>query len=199
VIVSSLRYLFRPKRDGIIVSGYAETVEETIVSADPDSIDLFILDLYIPGHLPLENIRKLKKHFPGKPIAIYTSETAASWREKMMDEGALTYITKDSPREKLKLAIHQAARGELFFYGQKESNENETHEDISVSIRNDITPVQLEIVKLLSMGLTHKEISSQIGISRSLIEKILKTLRKSFNAKNNIELAKFFSQSGLLS
>ena len=199
VIVSSLRYLFRPKRDGIIVTGYAETVEDTIASADPDSVDLFILDLYIPGHLPIENIRKLKKHFPGKPIAIYTSETSASWREKMMDEGAFTYITKDSPRYKLKLAIQHAARGELFFFGQKESNEIESPGDNSVSIRNNISPIQHEIVKLIAEGLTHKEISEQLGISRSMIEKVLRNLRKSFKAKNNIELAKFFTHSGFIS
>ena len=100
-----------------------------LLGAIDRSIDLFVLDLYIPGQLPIDNIRKLKKHFPDKPIAIYTSEPSASWRKRMMDEGALTYITKDSPRDKLKLALQQAARGELFFYGQKESMEHESLRD----------------------------------------------------------------------
>ena len=50
VIVSSFRFLFRPQRDGIHVAGFATTVDEAIANADPESFDLFILDLYIPGY-----------------------------------------------------------------------------------------------------------------------------------------------------
>jgi DNA-binding NarL/FixJ family response regulator len=183
VIVSSLRYQFRPNRDGIIVSGFAKTVEDTILTADPASFDLFILDLYIPGSLPVDNIRKLKEHFHGKPIVIYTSELSPSWRMKMMDEGALAYITKEASRDELKLALQRAARGELFFSGPVGSTDISSSNDNLVSLPTEITPLQQEIVKLLSEGLTHKEISREIGISRSMVEKILKTLRQSFKAK----------------
>jgi DNA-binding NarL/FixJ family response regulator len=197
VIVSSLRYQFRPNRDGIIVSGFAKTVEDTILTADPASFDLFILDLYIPGSLPVDNIRKLKEHFHGKPIVIYTSELSPSWRMKMMDEGALAYITKEASRDELKLALQRAARGELFFSGPVGSTDISSSNDNLVSLPTEITPLQQEIVKLLSEGLTHKEISREIGISRSMVEKILKTLRQSFKAKNNIELTKLITSSGL--
>jgi DNA-binding NarL/FixJ family response regulator len=196
VIVSSLRYLFRPNRDGIIVSGYATTVEDAIKSADPGSLDLFVLDLYLPGHQPIDNIRNLKKHFPDKPIAIYTSEPSASWKKRMMDEGALTYITKNSSRDELKLALQKAARGELFYYGQFGSTDQKSTGDEPSSEMITITPVQQEIVKLLSEGLTHKEISDRSGISRPMIEKILRNLRKSFKANNNLELMKVLIRSG---
>jgi DNA-binding NarL/FixJ family response regulator len=198
VIVSSLRYQFRPARDGIIVAGFAKTVEDTILSADPASFDLFILDLYIPGYLPVDNIRKLKEHFQGKPIVIYTSELSPSWRMKMMDEGALAYITKEASRDELKLALQKAAHGELFFSGPVGSIDFIGSRDNSVSLTPEITPLQQEVVKLLSEGLTHKEISKEIGISRSMVEKILKTLRQSFKAKNNIELTKLITSSGLI-
>jgi DNA-binding NarL/FixJ family response regulator len=197
VIISSLRYLFRPKRDGIVVTGSSTTVEETIKRADPGSFDVFVLDLYLPGHRPIENTRKLKEHFPVKAIAIYTSEKATSWRKRMMEEGAHTYITKDSTRDELKLALQKAAQGEFFYFGQMDSQSQPLEEDIS-DIQKKLTPVQKEIIKLLSEGHSHKEISTQIGISMSFIDKVLRNLRKSYGVSNNIELIKLFTRAGIL-
>jgi two-component system nitrate/nitrite response regulator NarL len=196
LIISGLRFLFRPERDGISVTGYAITVEEAIGKADPELFDLFILDLYIPGHQPIDNIRKLKTHFPGKPVAIYTSESSSSWKKKMMEEGALTYITKDSSRDELKTAIQKAAKGELFYFFPLVPTEQKKTGSEQSSVPHELSPVQNNIVKLLSEGHSHSEISDRTGISRSLIEKILKNLRTSFKVKNNLELIKCLLQNG---
>jgi DNA-binding NarL/FixJ family response regulator len=170
-----------------MVAGYATTINETLEKAKPDFFDLFILDLHLPGHLPIENIRKLKESFPDKPVVIYTSEASTSWKIRMMDEGAATYIMKNASREELKLSIEKASRGEISYYKEKESKE-----------ADDITPMQYEVITLLGEGLIHKEIAEKLGISKSMIEKLLKELRNSFDAKNNIELAKFLTQIGII-
>jgi len=198
VIVSSLKYLFRPGRDGIIVTDSVSTIAEAIAKADPENFDLFLLDLYLPGHKPIDNIRKLKEHFPGKPIAIYTSEKSNSWKQRMMDEGASTYITKDATRDDLKNAIQKAARGEFFIYGKMEPDETEVAGGDDLLKVNNLSPVQNEIVKLISEGLTHKQISEQIGVHRSMIEKILKEIRKKFGVSNNLELIKLFTRLGVI-
>jgi DNA-binding NarL/FixJ family response regulator len=198
MIVSSLKYMFRPGRDGIVVADSVSTIDDALRKADPKEFDLFILDLYIPGHKPIDNIRKLKEHFPDKPVAIYTSEKSNSWKKRMMDEGASTYIIKNATREELKLAIEKAAAGEYFFYGKMESDEPGLMDEEKFIKVNDLTPIQTEIVKLLSEGLTHKAISKQLGISRSMIEKILKVIRKKFEVSNNIELVKLFIHLGAL-
>lgn len=197
VIISSMRYLFRPSRDHIVVSGFATSVEEAINNADTGKFDLFVLDLYIPGYDPLENIRRLIENFPDKPIAIYSGEKSVSWKNKMIKAGAKTYITKDATREEHKFALQKAANGELYYSAMLGiSIDQITGRSTSTSTSLNITPFQQEIVGLLSEGFTHKEISEKIGISRSLIEKILKNLRKSLNVKNNNELIKILTRSG---
>jgi len=196
VIISSLRFLFRPGRDSITVAGFAATVEETLSKADPGSFDLFILDLYIPGTRPVDNIRKLKEHFPGKPIAIYTSETASSWRKRMMEEGANTYITKDASRDELKTAIEKASRGELFYFGQMDPPGQGIPESNGLTKLYNLTPVQHGIVTMLRDGLSHKEIAARMGLSLPMIEKILGDMRKKFKVKNTINLVTLLSQSG---
>ncbi|MEI6683247.1 MAG: response regulator transcription factor [Bacteroidota bacterium] len=196
VIVSSFRFLFRPERDGIRVAGFAATVEEAVKSADPATFDLVILDLHIPGHRPLDNIRMVRKFFPGKPVAIYTAEASSSWRNKMIEEGAITYITKDVSREELKTAIQKAARGEIYYFGQIDAVEEKSEGESQDPPRPELTPVQKQIIGLLAEGLTHKDISSRTGLSRSLIEKILNALRASLNVKNNVELVRVLTKKG---
>ena len=198
VILSSLRFLFRPQRDGIKIAGFSDSVDDTVCNAKNGEFDLFILDLYIPGYKPIDNIRKLKQHFPEKHIVIYTYEKSSSWRVKMMQEGAMAYITKDSTREELKIAIQKASKGEE--YHSIVSNSPQHNEDIE-NVKPgtvSLTPIQYEIVKLLSDGLIHTEISDKTGVSRSLIEKILSNMRTTLNVKNNIELIKLLSSTGSL-
>ena len=196
VIISSLRFLFRPQRDGIQVTGFSSVVDDVVKKVNSSEFDLFILDLHIPGHRPVDNIRKLRHTFPAKPIVIFTNEKSSSWKAKMIQEGAMAYITKDSTREEIKMALQKASNGEYFNPSYQKIPEVILTEEILDENSIGLTPLQFEIVKLLSEGLVHKQISDRTGVSRSLIEKILNKLRQNFQVKNNVELIKLLTKTG---
>jgi len=196
VILSSFRFLFRPQRDGIAITGSSEMIDEVVSRARSTEFDIFILDLHIPNHQPIDNVKTLKKHFPDKPIIIYTGEKSSIWKSRMFHEGVSAYITKDSTRDELKLAILKVSRGERFNVFIPEEPKT-----IPVSVVNEsdnlkLSALQRNILVYLADGLTHKEISDKIGVSRSLIEKILKNLRADYKVKNNLELIKLHSKAG---
>ena len=196
VILSSFRFLFRPQRDGISITGSSETIDEVLFKARSTEFDIFILDLHIPNHQPIDNVKVLKKNFPDKPIIVYTGEKSSIWKSRMFHEGVSAYITKDATREELKLAITKVSQGERFnVISQESSKKNAVPNDYS-SNNLKVTALQRNIITYLSDGLTHKEISDKIGVIRSLIEKILKNLRSDCNVKNNLELVKLLSKAG---
>src|ERR1035438_8155590 len=84
VISEGLHYRIEPARDGISLVGSAANVIEAILKANPEDFDIFILDLYIPGSEPHENVRLLKKTFPNKKIIIFTCESSSMWVRSMM-------------------------------------------------------------------------------------------------------------------
>lgn len=199
LVLSSLRFMFRPQRDGIALAGYARTPEETIKTADPLTFDLFILDLFLPGLRPIENIRALRKHFPDKPILIFTSEKSSAWKVAMMEEGAAAFVSKDASREELAYSIKKAASGEFLITGKTgEQKCRDTSGQLSEVITTQISPVVAEIAKLLSQGYKHKEIADHMGVSRSLVEKILNQLQKKLQVTNTYELIKILSEKGLI-
>ena len=98
VIVTGLRNLFRPSRDEIEIIGSASSVEEAVTRADPDTFDLFLLDLWLPNTNPILNVKKLKEIYPNKPITIFTSENSSSWQRKMFEAGVMAYLLKSADR-----------------------------------------------------------------------------------------------------
>jgi len=94
VIVSGLTSLFRKEEEGISISQSAINVAEALTHANPETFDLFLLDLWIPDSNPVDNVKQLRRHFPDKPIVIYTSEETAVWHRKMLHTGVKAYIIK---------------------------------------------------------------------------------------------------------
>jgi len=196
IIVSGLKRLFYSSRDGIDVTGSSESVEEAIKIADPDSFDIFIFDLWLENKLPIQNIKKLREHFPDKRIIVYTSEESSVWKQRMFKEGATAYVSKKTQRSELKMVIEKAAKGEKHFNLKLEelNQERETKEvDLPSS---SLTPVQQEIITLLARGLKHKEVAALIKISTSKVDKTLNLLRNQFKVKNNLELINLLSEKG---
>jgi DNA-binding NarL/FixJ family response regulator len=188
IIVAGLKRLFYSKRDGIEVTGDAETVAETVAHADRQTFDVFILDLWLKNRRPVANIRDLRTHFPDKPIIIYTSETSFIWKRRMFDEHAMGYVTKTSSRGEIKKAIETVAQGRVYcpiHIGELEGRQ------LRVTIgekTHNLSPVEKEILLMLKNGCGHKEIADVVGKSTSMIEKILKDLRGKVDVKNNFEL-----------
>ena len=188
IIVSGLKRLFSPARDGIEISGYSENVEEAIEKADINSFDIIFLDLWLENKLPLLNIRMLKKHFPGKPIIIYTSEDSYAWKQRMFNEGAIAYLNKRVKRAEIKAAVENAAKNESYFPVTMSQVTEKKNVGSDKKEKKILTPVRKEILVLLSKGYTHKAIAKHLCISESKVDKTLRTLRNKFDVNNNLEL-----------
>lgn len=63
---------------------------------------------------------------------------------------------------------------------------------------NRISEKEMEVIKLISKGLTYKEIGEILYISSSAVEKRVRTLFKRFEIKNNAELVGFAYENFLL-
>jgi DNA-binding NarL/FixJ family response regulator len=195
LVVAALRSLFRPNRDGIVVESSSGTVEEMTERVLPGSIDLIILDLYIPGTTPKKNIRMLKQTYPGIPIIIFSNEKSMVWVIRMRKEGAHGYLFKDAGRDELKMAILKTAAGKYYFPDMRTASKYKPIRDDSVAFKK-LTPDQQNIIRLLVQGLFHEEIATHLGQSRSAIEKKLSELRSLFDVRTNVELVHLLNQSG---
>ncbi len=198
VIITGLRNTFRPSRDGIEIIGSADNVDKAVEIADPSSFDVFLLDLWIPGYQPLQNINKIKEHFPGKPIVIFTSEDSTLWQRKMFEAGAMAYLLKNAEKNEIRLTLEKVSQGMTVFTGMIEPEREKTFRAGFADPKYILTPNQKEYVVLLSNGLTQQEIAEKKSLSISTVEKTIKNIRDKCNARNNAELVKILLERGII-
>ncbi len=198
VIITGLRNTFRPSRDGIEITGSASDVDEAVVTAVPETFDIFLLDLWIPGHQPLQNIRKLRQQFPGKPIVIFTSEDSTIWQRKMFEAGAMAYLLKSAEKTDIRLTLEKVSQGMTVFTGVVEPEREQAFRAGFADPRYALTPNQKEYVILLSNGLTQPEIAEKKNLSISTVEKTIKGIREKCGARNNAELVKILYERGVI-
>ncbi len=198
VIVTGLKNLFRPSRDGIEITDNAISADEAIAQGDASKFDIFLLDLWLPEAHPLMNIKKLKEHFPGKPIVIFTSEDSASWQRKMFEAGVMAYLLKSTNKAEIKTTLEKVMRGQIVFSGLVEPDYERKLAAVLSGQKYHLTANQQELVILLSSGLTQQQIADAKKTSVSTVEKTLKHIRDRCDAKNNAELVKILLEKGII-
>ena len=198
VIVTGLRNLFRPSRDEIEVVGSSSNMDDAIIHADPDTFDIFMLDLWLPDSHPLQNVKKLKDNFPGKPIMIFTSEESSAWQRKMFEAGVMAYLLKSSSKFEIKSTLEKIMKGQIVFSGLVEPDYEKNLMSVLSGQKYNLTPNQKELVFLLSSGLTQQQIADSKKTSVSTVEKTLKHVREKYAAKNNSELIKILLEKGII-
>jgi len=198
VIITGLRNTFRPSRDNIEIIGSANNVDEAIIKADPATFDIFLLDLWIPGYHPLQNIKKIREQFPGKPVIMFTSEDSTIWQREMFEAGAMAYLLKNAEKNEIRLTLEKVAQGMTVFSGTIEQEREQTFRAGFADPRYILTPNQKEYAVLLSNGLSQQEIAEKKSLSLSTVEKTIKNLREKCSARNNAELVKILLERGVI-
>ena len=188
VAVTGLRNMFRPVRDGIEISIFENSIEKVISNVNAEYFDLIVLDLYLFNTDPLDNLYRLRSHFPGKPVVIFTSEESEDWQRKMFNAGVKAYIFKSASRKEILGVIVKVYEGKIVFSDFiLQQDIDQIAEMVGKGILT-VTKNQQIILQYISQGMTYKAIAAIKNTTESSIEKTMIHLRRKYGAHNNAEL-----------
>lgn len=144
----------------------AEDAFEAIRSKPPE---VLLTDLDMPGMGGLELIRIVGESFPQvKVLALTTFETGDNMRSAM-SFGASGFLSKGSTALDIVAAVKLVAAGEIVMsprtkqWLQKALAGGSTGSDSLLEL--GLTPRELEVLKLVSLGLSNGEIAQELFIS----------------------------------
>ncbi|MEM0966191.1 MAG: response regulator transcription factor [Verrucomicrobiota bacterium] len=153
--------------------GLFSTVEELLSALNREtypSPHVLILDLALPTVHGLEAIPVLKEEFPSVRILVYTVSGENHAVKRAIEAGADGYLLKDIGIEKMLSHVRETARGDSPLSPQVARHILGSCQKESLSTRespvpHSLTPVELQILRLLASGMLKKEISGSLGIS----------------------------------
>lgn len=146
-------------------------------------VDLLVLDYELKDTSAIEIVPKLRQQQPDLPILIYTMH-AESWIIQMLIKAEVNgIVTKGDKLDELKKAACRimeeqekyfsptALNAVLSIMGDQSAKRNLTYNP---------SPRELEVIELLSNGLTSEEISQELNLSKNTID----TMRKNILLKS---------------
>ena len=166
---------------------------------------ILILDISMPKKDGIEVVKEFaKKGFPCK-IIILSSYDDLKIIQEVMKLGVSGYLTKQCAGENIVEAIKAVSNGEDYFCTTvREKIFNSATKNISKlnkykpTIDLLLTGREIEIITLIALEYSGKEISEQLFISSNTVETHRKNIMKKLKAKNTISLVKFAIKNKLI-
>ena len=158
--------------------------------------DVAILDININPFSGIEATKMIKKLAPGTRIIGVSMHNQPSFAKKMMRNGAMGYVTKNSSKQEMYDAIKSVMNGQKYICAEIQKNiTNQMLVDEDDNKLSTLTEREIEIIKLIKNGMTNKEIAEQLFLSPRTVETHRARILKKLDLKNSLSLIKYINDS----
>jgi DNA-binding NarL/FixJ family response regulator len=123
--------------------------------------DLAILDISMPGGDGLTTAKRVLESNPGLPIVFLSMYAEPAYVEQAAQVGAKAFLSKVAPAQELLAAIHAVLEGENLLPPPGRRDGNST----TSPGKADLTARQREVLRLIALGSSAKDIANQLNIS----------------------------------
>ncbi len=159
--------------------------------------DVVLMDIIMPDCDGLAATRMIKQEMPHVQIVMLTVSESEENLFEAIKLGARGYLLKDVGAEELLRVLRGLSRGETYVAPgiaarilQEFARPSRTTEALSGRER--------EVLKLVTEGLSNKEISQSLGISPSTVKNHLRNIMEKPHVRNRVEAAiRFLNDNGL--
>lgn len=180
------------------VVGTAGNADDFFSQLEETTPDICVLDVQLPGKNGVEIAEFLKDKHPKIKILILTALKEDAPVKQCRDIGVEGMISKDSGKDTYLEALEALKTGRTFYAGQftellLKASKGKSDGMASLSER------EVDFVKALAKGLSHKEIADTLNISPRTVEVHKKNVMDKLGYSNTVDLIKFAIKEGLAS
>ncbi|MGC2299506.1 MAG: response regulator transcription factor [Acidobacteriaceae bacterium] len=191
VVCAGLTSLLR-RQSGLRVAGEAHTGEEALEIVHRTSIDVVLLDIRMPKITGLE-LLPLLRNLPAPPNVVMLS--SYDYEEdiyRAVRAGASGYLSKDATRAEIVAAIVAVHNGGRYFPPAVAARMAQRE------LRSSLSSREIEILRMVSKGLTNKEIARVLQISQYTVRNHLNHISAKLDVTDRTEAAMVAMQQGII-
>lgn len=173
--------------------------EEAVEKAKQLRPDVVIMDINLPGINGIEATQQIRKFSPASKILGVSLHTQPTYARKMIQKGAMGYVTKNSSREEMFKAIMEVHEGRRYICDEIKTILSEqvlNGEDQQAGV-NALSQREIEVIQLIKKGFSSKEIAENLDISVKTVEVHRYNVLKKLNLKNAAALVNYINNSQL--
>jgi DNA-binding NarL/FixJ family response regulator len=181
------------------VIGETSNGEEAVEMAKEKKPKIVLMDINMTPVNGFEATKLIRKFSPGSKIIGISMHSMPAYARKMLQMGAMGYVTKNSSKDELLNAIIEVNSGRKYICDEVKNilAQQELEEEGGKPDMNSLSRREIDIVKLIREGLSSKEVASQLDISLKTVEVHRYNILKKLNLKNTAALVNFINVQGL--
>ena len=191
--------------DTIEVVGAVSNGVEVIRSVRENRPDVILMDIRMPEMDGVQCTQIIKEHFPEIKIIILTTFDDDEYIFSALKYGASGYLLKGISMDQLVEAIHKVHSGNAMINGDiatkvlgmfSKMAQNDITINVAKDMEKEITDSEWKVIKLVSMGMTNKEIAAKLFLSDGSVRNYLSSILRKLDLRDRTQLAIWAVQTG---
>ena len=186
VIRAGLRAMLEAEPDLRVIGEAADAAAAAKLVADRRP-DVLVLDLNMPGAEPRADIPRLRELSPGSAIVVLTMQSDPRTARDLLRAGAAGFVLKQAAERNIGEAIRAAAAGGSYIDPRLGGEMAKLEADPL----DDLSEREVELLRLVALGHTNREIGEQLFLSVRAIEVNRAKLMEKIGVASRPELVRF--------
>jgi DNA-binding NarL/FixJ family response regulator len=207
-------------RDGLaMLLGLIDDVEIVATAADgieaverarSERPDIVLMDLRMPRLEGAEATRKILASFPETRVLVLTTYADDQFLFPALQAGARGYLTKDATAEEIELAIRAVIAGQTYLDPAVQqrlvtavldqtpaTSPGEPAPASGHALPDELTPREVEVLKLIAAGLSNHEIADKLVLSNATVKTHVNRIFYKTGARDRAQAVRYAYQHGL--
>lgn len=185
--------------DQFVLVGEASNGREAADKVRALNPDVVLMDLLMPVMDGIEATRAIKQAAPDVKVIVLTSFTDDEHIMPAIEAGATGYLLKDVSAEDLVKAIQGAYQGQAQLHPEvaRKLMEQVRHPRKREQPGEDLTPRELEVLRLIASGMSNKEIARELVMTERTVKGHVSNILGKLNLQDRTQAALYAVRNGL--
>jgi len=160
--------------------------------------DIALVDLRLPIMDGFMLLSEMSKCGNLTPVIIVSASRDPEDMRKAIELGAMSFIPKSSSGDRIVQTIADVMNGKVVYSNKTDINEEDFLSDGALwAAQHNMTPRQLEVLRLVKKGLSNQAIAEQLCLSVATVKSHLSAIFHALGAQSRSESSKKAHQLGL--
>jgi len=169
----------------------ASSGEEAVEKFRVHRPDVTLMDIQLPGLNGIESIGQIQKEFPNAKIIVLTTYSGDAQVVRAIKAGARAYLLKRQVHRELLETIRAVHAGQ-----------RRIPQEIAVELvdrpRDDLTPREIDVLRLIASGNANKEIADQLSIGEASVKSYVANILSKLDAKDRAHAVTIGLKRGII-
>jgi DNA-binding NarL/FixJ family response regulator len=174
------------------VVAQATTASEAIEQFRLHRPDITLMDHRLPGTNGTDALVTIRGEFPSARIIMLTTSEGDLVIQRALRAGAFGYVLKSAPNQELLKVIRSVHSGQRYIQAEVANNLAQH------LIEDELTPRELEVLRLIRDGFRNKQIAYQLSIAETTVNFHIRNLVDKLRANDRTHAVALAIRRGLL-